>query len=81
MLNFSGTRQGRVQYCHIRRRRFRQDHLSPVFMRLHPPDERIVTVEDTFELNLEGHVVPLQGSKKVSIEELMKNTLRMNPSA
>ncbi len=44
-----------------------------------PGDERIVTIEDTYELNLEGHVVPLQKSNKADIRELMENALRMYP--
>ena len=44
-----------------------------------PGDERIVTIEDTFELNLEGHVVPLQRSDRVDVGSLMVNALRMYP--
>ena len=45
-----------------------------------PKQERLVTIEDTFELDLEGHVIPLQQSNNVSIKDLMENTLRMKPS-
>lgn len=44
-----------------------------------PEDERIVTIEDTFELNLEGHVIPLQKSARVDVRDLMINALRMYP--
>ncbi len=44
-----------------------------------PQDDRIVTIEDTYELNLGGHVVPLQKSDRVDIPELMVNSLRMYP--
>ncbi len=44
-----------------------------------PKDERIVTIEDTYELNLEGHVVPLQKSNRAGIKDLMENALRMYP--
>lgn len=44
-----------------------------------PGDERIITIEDTYELNLEGHVVPLQRSPRVEIRDLMVNALRMYP--
>ena len=44
-----------------------------------PDDERIVTIEDTYELNLEGHVVPLQKSDRVDVASLMVNALRMYP--
>lgn len=45
-----------------------------------PKHERIVTIEDVYELDLEGHVIPLQQSTKISIKELMENALRMKPS-
>lgn len=44
-----------------------------------PDEERLVTIEDTFELNLEGHVVPLQRSDRVDVGSLMINALRMYP--
>jgi pilus assembly protein CpaF len=52
-----------------------------------PHDERIVTIEDSAELNLRhDHVVSLEarnanseGSGEVSIRELLRNTLRMRP--
>jgi len=45
-----------------------------------PKHERLVTIEDTFELDLDGHVIPLQQSNNVSIKDLMENSLRMKPS-
>jgi pilus assembly protein CpaF len=52
-----------------------------------PADERIVTIEDSAELNLRhDHVVSLEtrtsnseGSGEVSIRELLRNSLRMRP--
>lgn len=52
-----------------------------------PPEERIVTIEDSAELQLhQEHVVPLEanpadvdGSGEVTIRMLVKNSLRMRP--
>ena len=52
-----------------------------------PPDERVVTIEDTAELRLPGrHVVRLErrpanaeGEGEVSIRDLVRNALRMRP--
>ena len=52
-----------------------------------PPDERVVTIEDTAELRLPGrHVVRLErrpanaeGAGEVSIRDLVRNALRMRP--
>jgi len=52
-----------------------------------PPDERLVTVEDTAELRLPGrHVVRLEartatadGLGAVTVRELVRNALRMRP--
>ncbi|MHB8158813.1 MAG: CpaF family protein [Desulfocucumaceae bacterium] len=43
-----------------------------------PEGERVITIEDTFELGLEG-VVALQQSPKASIKDLIENALRMDP--
>lgn len=43
-----------------------------------PGDERVITVEDTLELGLDG-VVALQESKKAGIKDLIENSLRMDP--
>ncbi|MCL6478982.1 MAG: Flp pilus assembly complex ATPase component TadA [Peptococcaceae bacterium] len=43
-----------------------------------PEGERVITVEDTFELGLEG-VVAMQESKRASIKDLIENALRMDP--
>ena len=52
-----------------------------------PPDERVVTIEDTAELRLPGrHVVRLErrpanaeGAGEISIRDLVRNALRMRP--
>lgn len=51
-----------------------------------PEDERILTVEDTLEVNLpHKHWVPMEtrppmpGSKEVTMDDLVKNALRMRP--
>jgi pilus assembly protein CpaF len=52
-----------------------------------PPEERIVTIEDSAELQLhQEHVVPLEtkpadldGTGEVTIRDLVKNSLRMRP--
>jgi len=44
------------------------------------PEERVVTIEDTRELNLlHPHCIPLEASDKASIYDLMINSLRMRP--
>ncbi|MFZ5648127.1 MAG: CpaF family protein [Bacillota bacterium] len=45
-----------------------------------PEHERLITIEDTFELDLDGHVIPLQQSSRVTVKDLMENALRMKPS-
>ena len=52
------------------------------------PAERVVTIEDTLELNLnQAHVVPLltrppniEGTGEVTLRDLLRNSLRMRPS-
>ena len=52
-----------------------------------PPDERIITIEDSAELNLpQDHVITLEtrppnieGCGEVTIRDLVKNSLRMRP--
>jgi pilus assembly protein CpaF len=52
-----------------------------------PPDERIITIEDTLELNLNlNHVVRLEsrppnleGKGEITIRDLVRNSLRMRP--
>lgn len=45
-----------------------------------PKTERIITIEDTRELNLDHpHCIPLEASDKAGIYELMINSLRMRP--
>jgi len=53
-----------------------------------PPQERIITIEDTLELNLPGkHVVPLEsrppnieGKGEITIRDLLRNSLHMRPN-
>jgi len=45
-----------------------------------PPEERIITIEDMRELNLSHpHNVAMEANERVSIHELMINSLRMRP--
>ncbi|NYZ75494.1 CpaF family protein [Candidatus Micrarchaeota archaeon] len=46
-----------------------------------PPSERVITVEDTREINLGSceNWVALEASEKISLDDLLKNTLRMRP--
>jgi pilus assembly protein CpaF len=54
-----------------------------------PPDERIITIEDTLELSLSlNHVVRLEsrppnleGKGEITIRDLVRNSLRMRPEA
>lgn len=45
------------------------------------PEQRIITIEDTYELNTDTqeNCVRLETSTEVSLEELVKNSLRMRP--
>ncbi|MEM0201256.1 MAG: ATPase, T2SS/T4P/T4SS family [Candidatus Micrarchaeaceae archaeon] len=45
------------------------------------PEQRIITIEDTYELNTETqeNCVRLETSTEVSLEELVQNSLRMRP--
>ncbi|MGC8479316.1 MAG: ATPase, T2SS/T4P/T4SS family [Candidatus Micrarchaeia archaeon] len=45
------------------------------------PEQRIITIEDTYELNTEtqDNCVRLETSSEVSLEELVQNALRMRP--
>lgn len=45
-----------------------------------PADERIITIEDVRELNIEHpHVISLEATNKASSRDLVKNCLRMRP--
>ena len=52
-----------------------------------PPDERVITVEETFELRLDrsdhvalqGRVASLEGTGEVTLRRLVKEALRMRP--
>jgi len=48
---------------------------------LTPPGERIITIEETPEIRLDGkeNWIPLTPSSDTSIEDLVRNTLRMRP--
>lgn len=48
---------------------------------LTPPEERIITIEETRELRLDGkdNWIPLTTSVGVTMEDLVRNTLRMRP--
>ena len=80
--------QGQAQHPHLRRYRHRQDddaqRRCPAYV---PNDERIVTIEDAAELQLQqDHVITLEarppnieGQGEVRIRELVSNALRMRP--
>ncbi len=46
-----------------------------------PPSERIITIEDTLELNFYGREnwVAMEGGTEAGLDELLKNSLRMRP--
>ncbi|MEW5956064.1 MAG: ATPase, T2SS/T4P/T4SS family [Candidatus Micrarchaeota archaeon] len=46
-----------------------------------PPSERVITVEDTREINLAGceNWVALEATEKITLDDLLRNTLRMRP--
>jgi len=46
-----------------------------------PPGDRVITVEDTREINLGGceNWVALEATEKITLDDLLKNTLRMRP--
>ncbi len=46
-----------------------------------PPSERLVTIEDTLELNFYGREnwVAMEGGENAGLDELLKNSLRMRP--
>jgi flagellar protein FlaI len=49
---------------------------------LAPPDDRVITIEDTPELQLSGKAnwVPMVSDKEYDMELLVRNTLRMRPN-
>ena len=69
------------------RHRQRQDHLAQCAVELHPARERLITIEDAAELQLQQpHVGRLEtrppnveGKGEVRQRELVKNALRMRP--
>ena len=79
--------RGRLNVRGQRRYRYREDDAAQRALELHPDDERIVTVEDAKELQLQQtHVLPLEarppnieGKGEVKIRDLVRNSLRMRP--
>ena len=80
-------REGEAERAHLRRHRHRQDDDAERPVGVRPGDERIVTIEDAAELQLQQeHVITLEsrppnieGQGEVRIRELVKNALRMRP--
>jgi pilus assembly protein CpaF len=75
------------EHHHLRRHRLRQDHAPQRALVVHPDHERIITIEDSAELQLQqNHVVRLEtrpanleGKGEVTQRDLVKNCLRMRP--
>jgi pilus assembly protein CpaF len=62
-----GAGQGQGQHRDLGRHRLRQDHHAERDLRLHQPTERIVTIEDAAELQLQQpHVVRLETRRPTS---------------
>jgi pilus assembly protein CpaF len=82
-------RPGQVedQHAYFRRHGFRQDHAAQHPVRIHSGDERIITIEDAAELQLQQpHVIRLEtrppnieGKGEVNQRALVRNALRMRP--
>ena len=78
---------GAAQRPHLRRHRLGQDDAAQHPLGFIPPDERIVTIEDSAELQLQQpHVVRLEtrppnieGKGQVAARDLVRNALRMRP--
>ena len=83
----ANVRQREVEYVDFRRHRRRQNDFAERVVRLHSRDERIVTIEDSAELQLQQpHVVRLEtrppnieGKGEVTQRDLVRNALRMRP--
>ena len=80
--------RGQAEHPHLRRYRHRQDDAAErAVSAFVPGDERIVTIEDAAELQLQQqHVIPLEsrppnieGQGEIRIRELVRNALRMRP--
>jgi pilus assembly protein CpaF len=71
----------------LRRHRLGQDHPAERAVRRHPDGERLITIEDAAELQLQQpHVVRMEtrppnieGKGEIRQRELVKNALRMRP--
>jgi pilus assembly protein CpaF len=83
-----GGREGPAEHPDFRRYGCREDHPAERSLLLHSPaDERIVTIEDSAELQLrQPHVVRLEarppnveGKGEVTVRSLVINSLRMRP--
>ena len=82
-----GVREGAAQHPGLGRHGLRQDDAAQHPVALHPADERIVTIEDSAELQLQQpHVVRLEtrppnieGKGQVTPRDLVRNALRMRP--
>jgi pilus assembly protein CpaF len=78
---------GQEEHRHLGRHGLGQDHPAQRALGLDPQDERIVTIEDAAELQLnQPHVVSLEtrppnmeGKGEYTIRDLVKNALRMRP--
>jgi pilus assembly protein CpaF len=76
-----------LQRPDLRRYGLRQDDAAELFDRLYREDERIITCEDSAELQLQQpHVVRLEtrppnleGEGEITMRDLVKNCLRMRP--
>ena len=79
--------KGKVEHPDFRRDRHRQNHFAQHYLGLLDLDERIVTVEDAAELQLQKHNVVrletrppnIEGKGEISQRELVRNALRMRP--
>ena len=82
-----GDCQGQAQCPDLRRHRHRQNHAAERAFPVHPGRERIVTIEDSAELQLkQEHVVRLEtrppnieGKGEITQRDLVMNSLRMRP--
>jgi pilus assembly protein CpaF len=82
-----GVREGEAQLPGVGRYRHRQDDDAQRAVVVHPENERVLTIEDAAELQLQQkHVVRLEtrppnieGKGEVIARDLVKNALRMRP--
>ena len=84
---FKAIAVGKLNVLIYRRDRRRENHPAQHPLGLHSPTERIITIEDSAELQLQQeHVCRLEtrpanieGKGEVTQRELVKNCLRMRP--